>query len=237
MEENDIRREIIRRIRTNRISTTEVADCLGKSGNVEGLSPVNEGHFQVGEVFLAYAYGESNWELHEQLEQVQEGQVVVVETHGCSNRAAFGDLVAKYTLLYRQAIAMVVNGLLRDAHSLKKNRYPLWCRGLTPIGCFNRPNQAPLDQAVLQSWKERYEGSVAVCDDGGAVIIPRRAMTREFLSKLEFIELQEDIWYYCIDTKKWSTYRTVCLKDYLDAELLPSELRQRLGQFREDSSD
>jgi hypothetical protein len=33
---------------------------------------------------------------------------------------------------------------------------------------------------------------------------------------LEFIEEQEDIWYECIDRRKWSTFKTICQKAYLD---------------------
>lgn len=56
---------------------------------------------------------------------------------------------------------------------------------------------------------------MAVCDDSGVVVIPKHELTEAFLQKLAAIEEQEDIWYDCIDRKKWSTYRTICLKDYL----------------------
>ena len=36
----------------------------------------------------------------------------------------------------------------------------------------------------------------------------------EFYKKLEWIEEQEDIWFDCIDRKKWNTFETVCLKKY-----------------------
>ncbi|HSR50231.1 MAG TPA: RraA family protein [Acidobacteriota bacterium] len=237
MSDLSIRQRIIKKIKTNRISTTEVADCLGKTGNIPEVLPLSEGHFEVGEVYLAYCYNESNWPLHRQLEEVQPGQVVIVETHNCGTRAAFGDLVSKFGLLYREASAMVVNGYLRDAHNIKKHRYPVWCRGITPIGCFNRQNQHDLEASVLQKWRKEYEGGIAVCDDGGVVVVPSQALTEDFLQKLDFIELQEDIWYYCLDVKKWSTYRTVCLKDYLDTELLPGELRDRFAAFQEEVGD
>ena len=47
------------------------------------------------------------------------------------------------------------------------------------------------------------------------VVIPKTQITEEFYDKLVAIELQEDIWYDCIDRKKWSTFKTICLKDYL----------------------
>jgi len=223
--------EMIGKIKENRISTTEVADCLNKSGDLPGLMPVNRGHFKVGRVFFAYAYNESNWELHEQAQTVSPDDIVIVETHNCSDRAIFGSLVSKYLLLYRRASAVVVNGYMRDAHQIIKENYPIWCEGLTSIGCFNKKNTAPMDQGMLELWRKKYEGAIAICDDGGVVLIPKERINQEFLEKLDFIELQEDIWSYCINTMKWSTYDTICLKKYLNTELLPKELKDKFETF------
>lgn len=229
--EKSIADEIILKIKLNRISTTEVADCMGKTGALEGLCPINKGHFRVGRIFMAYAYGESNWELHEQLQDIREDDIVLVETHNCKERAIFGSLVSRYILLYRRAAAIVVNGYMRDTHRLHKENYPIWCRGVTPIGCFNKKNETQLDSEIISSWKKKYDGGILVCDDGGAVVIPPSMVNEAFLEKLGFIELQEDIWDYCIDTKKWSTFDTVCLKKYLNTELLPKELKDKFEAF------
>jgi len=44
------------------------------------------------------------------------------------------------------------------------------------------------------------------------------------LKRLEFVEAQEDIWYECVDRRKWSTFDTVCLKKYLQIKEGPVEL-------------
>lgn len=229
----DVYDRIIEKIVTNRISTTEVADCLGKTGAMPDILPLTRPvDFKVGRVFLAYAYNGSNWDVHDQVRQVKKGDIVVVETHDCGDKAIFGELVSKYIMLYRQASGIVVNGYVRDAHRLIKERYPFWCKGVTPIGCHNSKNQMPLDRKIVQEWKNRYEGSIAVCDDGGVVIIPKSEVNPGFLRKLDFIELQEDIWNYCINTKKWSTFDTVCLKRYLkEPGLLPEELKGPFEKF------
>ena len=54
--------EITDYTRRNRVSTTEVADCLGQSGAVAGVSARNRGHFCVGTMYWAYAWAESNWD-------------------------------------------------------------------------------------------------------------------------------------------------------------------------------
>ncbi|MCH7532045.1 MAG: RraA family protein [Gemmatimonadetes bacterium] len=205
-------------IRRNRVSSTEVADALGKTGALPGMTAVTRGHFRVGVVEWIYAYEESNWPVHEQIQDIPEASIVLIEAFDCAGRAIFGDIVAKYMLLYRQASALVVQGALRDAHRLIKEGWPIWCTGFNPVGCFNRKPSAPLDPAVVKQRQETRQGAIAVCDDTGVVVIPPDRHNEEFLERLQFIEEQEDIWYECIDRKKWSTFRTICLKDYESKE-------------------
>lgn len=210
----EIQRRVIDKLRRNRISTTEVADCLGKSGNIKSIWPLNRGHYCVGPVHWTYAWNESNWEFHDQIRNVPEGAVVLVEPFSCGTRAIFGSLVSKYLMLYRQAVGIVVQGYLRDIPHLIKEDWPIWLKGCTPIGCFNIQNETCLDQSVVTARREMYAGSIAVCDDTGVVIVPYERCTESFLTRLEEIEEQEDIWFDCIDRKKWDTFDTVCLKRY-----------------------
>ena len=210
----EIKKQIIEKIRRNRISTTEVADCLGKTGVLENSFAVNRGHFAVGNVRWIYAYNESNWSVHEQAREVQEGDVVLIEAFNCGERATIGELVSKFMLLYRQAVAVVSNANLRDGNDLIKQNYPIWCKGFNPVGCFNKKNEEPLDPRIKEEHENKYNGSIAVCDDTGVVIIPKEFHNEEFLEKLDSIENQEDIWFECLDHRKWDTYDIVCLKKY-----------------------
>lgn len=212
----DIKEKIIGYIKQNRVSTTEVADCLNKSGAIDGVLPINQGHFAVGEIQYLYAIQDSNWTVHENLanEPVADKIVFIdaVDVHG---RAIIGDIVSKYILLYMGNKAIVCTGKMRDAHTLIKENYPIWCSGVSPVGCFNMPITSIEYADEIIKRKNFFQGAIAVCDDSGVVVIPKEYITEEFYHKLEFIEEQEDIWYDCIDRRKWSTYKTICLKEYL----------------------
>lgn len=209
-----MKEQIIEYIKKNRVSTTEVADCLGKTGDIPYVLPVNRGMFKVGSIFWGYAYGGTNWDIHEQIEKVKKDDIVLVEAFDCGEKAIFGDLVSKYLILYKQATAIVVTGYVRDVPDLIKEKWPIWCKGFTPIGCKNNKLEKGIDASIIEERKRIYDGAIAVCDDSGVVIIPKELHTEEFYRKLEFIEEQEDIWYDCIDRKKMSTFQTVCLKKY-----------------------
>lgn len=212
----DITEKIIDYIQTNKVSSTEVADCLGKTGAIPNVYPVNPGQFRAGKVKWIYAYNESNWDVHEQIRDVQKGDIVYIETFDIKERAIVGELVSKFLLLYKRACAIVTNAKMRDAHRIIKEKYPIWCTGFTPIGCFNTKNTDPFDTDIIKQRMEEVDGAVMVCDDSGVVLIPKSSLTEEFYGKLEAIEEQEDIWFDCIDRRKWDTFDTVCLKKYKD---------------------
>lgn len=208
--------QIIRYIKTNRVSTTEITDCMDKTGVIPNALPLNRGHVAVGPIHWVYTYGESNWHLHEQIQEVKEGSIVFIEEFDCNNRAVFGDIVAKYLILYRQVEGIVTTGKVRDAARLIKENWPVWSDGVSPVGCFNTKPDYELDKAMMEHRRDQCDDAIMVCDDTGAVVIPRQYHNKEFIKKMEFIEGQEDVWYECIDRRKWNTFETICLQRYHD---------------------
>lgn len=210
----NILEKVIQKIKVNRISTTEIADCLNKTGSIPNIIPLNRGHFSVGPVFLTIAEQHSNWPVHERFSEIPAGAIVVVETIDCENRGPIGALMAKFAMLYRQAAGIVVNAPVRDAPHLIKENWPIWSTGVTPIGCFNRKPEGTLDVERKAELQKIYEGSIAVCDDSGVVIVPAERIDEEFIRLLDWIEEQEDVWNDCVNRRKWTTFDTICLKRY-----------------------
>jgi 4-hydroxy-4-methyl-2-oxoglutarate aldolase len=208
--------KIIDFIKRNRVSTSEVSDCLGKTGHVDGLFPVNSKHFCVGRVKWTIAYASSNWPVHLDVQDAEEGDIVFIDVWDCEDRAIVGELVTKYLLLYKQVSAIVCNGKMRDASALLRENYEVWCSGFSPIGCFNEQPEGVLDQEIYESQKSKYDNSIAVCDDSGVVIIPSEMHTDQFYDRLVAIESQEDVWFDRLDKNKESTFDIVCLKKYLN---------------------
>lgn len=214
---NNVCSRIFQYVKRNRVSSTEVADCLGKSGAVPNVFPVNKGHFACGFVRYIYGHSESNWSIHKQARDVLPGEIVVLDGIAVNGRALVGELVSKFILLYKEATAIVALEKLRDANDLIKSNYPIWCAGFNPVGCFNVdvPETAEIREEAKRR-RDKYDGAFMVCDDTGVVLVPKECLNENFLSELEHIEKQEDIWFNCIDLRKWDTYDTVCIKRYLE---------------------
>jgi len=210
-----LKTKILEYVRRNQVSTTEIADCLGKTGVVPNVSSLNRGLFRAGYVRYIYGHSESNWTIHEQARDVQEGEIVFLDGINVNERALCGELVSKFIVLYRGAAAMVALERMRDANDLIKNNFPIWCKGVSPVGCFNKdiPESEEVRKIVAER-RAKFDGALAVCDDTGVVIVSQEQLTEEFYERLAFIEEQEDIWFNCIDFKKWDTFDTVCLKRY-----------------------
>lgn len=209
--------------RKNRVSTTEVADALGKSGVFPRVLPVNDGQYRIGPVRCVFTANNSNYAVHEQIRDVKDGEVVIIFTHQCEERAIIGDLISKYALLYRGAAAVVVQGRVRDVAALRREGYALWSDGVSPLGCFNTPTD-PYPAELEKQMRELYEGGVAICDDGGVTVISKKLLNEEMLKRLQRIEMQEDIWFFCLDTLKWDTKKIVCDKAYLNETSLLSSV-------------
>jgi len=208
-----MKNEIITLIKRNRISTTEVADCLGKKGLFSNAQPLNRLHFTVGEVHYAYIDNESNWNMHRCIKDVAEGTIVLIDDLGANDKASFGELVAKYLILYKQVSGVVTNTKVRDAHALIKENYPIWCAGVSPIGCDNIEPVSSISNSLLNERKEYYNGSIMVCDDSGVVVIDKSNINNDFYKKLISIEDLEDKWFDELDRMKKNTFEIVCKDD------------------------
>lgn len=208
--------KIINFISNNKISTTEVADCLDKSGGLVGPMPINRGHFSVGKVRWTFANEFSNWNVHKDIQEVDESEIVLIDVFDCEDRAIVGELVAKYLLLYKKACALICCGNVRDASAFIQNDYSVWCSGFNPVGCHNEKPKTWPTETVIDSKRKYYDGAIAVCDDTGVVIIPKEKHTEEFLSRLHNMKNQEEIWFDRLNRFRESTFDIVCNKYYLN---------------------
>lgn len=199
--------------------TTEVSDAMGKTGGVPGVLPIfNNLRSIAGPVHYVEAYGESNWSVHEGLRDVPPGSIVFVECFDVDERAIFGWLVAKYIWLKRGSLGIVVNGAMRDMQDLIQNHAPVWSRGASPVGCYNRPMPPPsaevrgLYEATARKHYDDPRGGIIVADASGVVVVPRDKIAHAY-HRLHEIEQLEHDWFRALD-EGMDTYEIVCLRKY-----------------------
>ncbi len=210
-----IKKKIINFIKQNRVSSTEASDALFKKGSLEKIRPIDyqTSYHKVGNIKCVFACNESNYLVHQGVKKVKKGDIVIIFTKNCKNKSIIGDLIAKYTLLYKQAEAIVVVGNVRDLPKLIKEKYAIWCQGFNPVGCDNQ-NKGDYPKKEKNEILNRYENGIAICDLTGIVVIERKNINKKILDRLKFVEKQEDTWYHYLDVKKWDTKKIIVDKKY-----------------------
>lgn len=214
---NNIKQQIIDYLRANHMSTEEIGDVLGKTGVVDDVFPIEPGLYAVGEIQYIYAHSNTNWPVHEQIRSLEPDKVLFVDAIEVDNYAIFGELVSLYIIDKCKVPAIVVEGKMRDLEGLRKRNFAVWCKGITPMGCFNKniqPTNNIIEQAELR--RAKFEGAILVADDSGVVVIPKEEINEKMLERLALMREQEKIWFDCVENKGWNTYDTVCLKKYKD---------------------
>lgn len=220
--------QIINYLMEEKISTTEVADALGKKGAVPNIMPLNRGLYRVGRIKWVYALDESNWSVHNQIRKINDDQVIFIDSFQCGDRAIIGELVCKYLLVHHKSRAVIIRGKVRDAGSIIQKGWPVWCTGCSPVGCFKEKPEEDLNETIKMECRKSYDEGIAVCDDGGVVVIPKDKMDLDFLNALHDIHEQEDIWFDRLDNYKKNTYDIVCRKEYLlDKEYMEMRKKSR----------
>ncbi|MFE7436728.1 ribonuclease activity regulator RraA [Streptomyces tendae] len=121
---------------------------------------------------LAQEYVERSTALWAVLEEVQPGDVLVVQAYGSAFTGCLGDMLVRY-FKRKGGAGIVVDGRIRDAPRVRELGVPIWCTGTTP----HYASQSELfpwayDVPVAAGGVLTLPGDLVVADDDGAVVVP-----------------------------------------------------------------
>jgi 4-hydroxy-4-methyl-2-oxoglutarate aldolase len=98
------------------------------------------------------------------------GCIVVAAGGSVSRTATIGGLLA--TEMQAAGVAgLVTDGLVRDTKEIRELRFPVWCRGVTPIAS-QKKGPAIVGGAVSIGGVVVRDGDVVIADDDGVVVWP-----------------------------------------------------------------
>lgn len=134
------------------------------------IRPIYEEIGLVGVAFTVLNYPNDNITTHKALHMAQPGDVLVIDEGRDNNTGAFGHNMSLQAR-NRGVAGLVTNGCVRDVRLLRKERFPVFCRGVCPRsaqkntpGAINVPVQ--LGGLVVQP------GDIVVGDDDGVAVVP-----------------------------------------------------------------
>lgn len=153
------------------IPSSIVSDCLNRYYGMSGeIVPIFEGIRLCGPALTIQSMAGNNIMSHLALTFAEPGDVLVIDARGYLGNAVWGGVQAAYASK-RGVAGIVVDGAIRDVEDMRKMRFPVYCKGITPAGphkgwadCVNVPIQCggiPV-----------RPGDLIVGDDDGVAVVP-----------------------------------------------------------------
>ncbi len=156
----------------NGLDAASINAALKKRGSVdESIKPIKEGDFICGPAFTAKCCPGDMLTALKALDEISEGEVLVIDGGGVTKYSLFGDLMARQAKIKRVA-GVVVDGAIRDVKSIKGEGLSVFCRGIvTRAGTATRSGD--INVPVVCGGVIVNPGDWIVGDDDGVVVIPK----------------------------------------------------------------
>ncbi|TNC08943.1 RraA family protein [Methylobacterium terricola] len=152
------------------VSTASLSDNMDRLAGPVGLKPFHRGGMLVGRALTVRVRGGDNLAIHQALERVRPGDVVVVDGGGGEDRALVGGIM-KAIAESRGAAGFVIDGAIRDAADFAASDFPCYARAVTHRGPYKTgPGEIGVPVSV-GGWVIRT-GDVVVGDADGVVTFP-----------------------------------------------------------------
>jgi 4-hydroxy-4-methyl-2-oxoglutarate aldolase len=172
-------------------TTSFVVDAMNGRGALDhAIKPLDPGSRFIGTALTARAGARDNLAALAALDRIEPGDVLIVATQGFTGTATLGDNMARIAQL-RGAVAVVIDGMVRDAAEIVELGLPCFCRGVTPNSAFpSGPGEVGLPLALGEVAVDA--GDLVMGDRDGVVVVPRDkiAVVAERLERVAALEAE-----------------------------------------------
>lgn len=173
---------------------SDALDRLGIDGQAVGVVPIDRGMKAVGRAFTVRMLprGLSGRSVGDYIDEVEAGQVVVIDNGGRLDATVWGDLLT--TTASRNGVAgTVIDGVCRDVGRSVELGYPLYARAVTMRTGKDRVSAEAYGEAV-QLAGIRVEAGDWICGDAdGVVVVPASRLDALLAAAEEIAAVEERI--------------------------------------------
>jgi len=131
-------------------------------------------------------YPGDNLMVHKALDIAKPGDILVIDAGASSMNGIIGDLVS-HKAKFRGIAGFVVDGLIRDLPDIVELGFPVFARGVTPVGPLHR-GPGEINYPVSCGGIVVNPGDI-ICGDENGLVVVRKDFAEEVLGRLE---LQRD---------------------------------------------